>query len=206
MTPPSSPEGPTLVLASASPRRAELLQVLGLVPTIRPAHIQEEHLPGETPTEHVRRLAEEKALAVRAEVADALVIAGDTVVVLGDRILGKPRDREDAVSMLLDLQGREHWVHSGLALALPDGRVLSGVQGTAVRFRSFGEREARDYAATDEPMDQAGAYGIQGKGAALVEAFSGDYFNVVGLPIPLLLDLLREAGFRYRFGSLEPVS
>jgi len=206
VSPTPSIHGPTLVLASASPRRAELLEMLGLIPTIRPAHIPEDPLPGETPPEHVRRLAEEKALAVRGEVADSVVLAGDTVVVLGNRILGKPRNREDAVSMLLDLQGREHWVHSGLALALPDGRLLSGVQGTAVRFRAFGEREARDYAATGEPMDKAGAYGIQGRGAALVEGFSGDYFNVVGLPIPLLLDLLLEAGFRYRFGRLEPVS
>jgi septum formation protein len=202
----SRPPSPPLVLASASPRRAEILRMLGLSPVVSPTHVHEELLPGEGPEEHVLRLAEQKAAKGHVAHPEALVLAGDTAVVLDDLILGKPADPDQATSMLLMLQGRTHRVMTGLALALPGGDVLSGVQTTAVTFRRFGEAEARDYVSTGEPMDKAGAYGIQGMGAALVERFDGDYFNVVGLPVPLLIGLFRDAGWAYGFGRLEPLS
>jgi len=195
--------GVRLILASASPRRAELLRGLGIEPEVVPAHVDEAYLPGESPEAHVERLARLKAETVARNAPDALVVGGDTVVVLDGRILGKPEDDEAAVSMLLALSGHTHEVHSGVALAGPHG-VLSTVGRAEVRFRGFGPAEAGAYAATGEPRDKAGAYGIQGMGAALVEEIRGDYYSVVGLPIGLLVDLLRRAGWRYAFGSLEP--
>lgn len=195
--------GVPLVLASGSPRRAEILRILGLEFSVQPTGVDESILKGESPAGHVLRLAEEKARAVSAGRGEALVLGGDTVVVLDGRLLGKPGSESEAVSMLLELQGREHEVLTGLALAVPGGEVFSGVQGTRVTFREFGSETARAYVATGEPMDKAGAYGIQGAGAALVAGLDGDYFNVVGLPVPLLLDLLDRAGYAYRFGPLE---
>ncbi len=177
--------------------------MLGLDPAIDPAHIPEDLLPDETPEAHVHRLALEKARAVARRHEGSLVVAGDTVVVVGGRVLGKPRDAEDAVEMLMALQGRDHHVTSGLALALI-GREVAGRQSTRVRFREFEEAVARAYVETGEPMDKAGAYAIQGLGAALVEGFEGDYFNVVGLPVPLLLDLLERMGYHYDFRGLSP--
>jgi septum formation protein len=192
-----------LILASASPRRADLLRRLGLEPEIVPAHVDEAYLPGESPEAHVERLARLKAETVARNAPGALVVGGDTVVVLDGRILGKPEDDDAAVSMLLSLSGRTHQVHTGVALAGPHGTV--GAVGRAeVRFRDFGPAEARAYTATEEPRDKAGAYGIQGMGAALVAEIRGDYYGVVGLPIGLLVDLLGRAGWRYAFGSLEP--
>jgi septum formation protein len=193
---------PPLVLASASPRRAEILRILGLDFSVEGTGVDEALLEGESADEHVLRLAREKARAVSGLRGDALVLAGDTVVVLDGKVLGKPGSESEAVSMLLELRGREHEVLTGLALATPDGDVGAGVQRTRVTFRDFGPESARAYVATGEPMDKAGAYGIQGAGAALVARLDGDYFNVVGLPVPLLLDLLGRAGFEYRFGSL----
>jgi septum formation protein len=115
-------------------------------------------------------------------------------------ILGKPRDAEDAVGMLLQLQGRDHVVVSGLALLAETGDMLSGISKTRVRLRDFERADAEAYVATGEPLDKAGAYGIQGKGATLVDAIEGDYYTVVGLPIPLMLDLLRRSGRPYDFG------
>ncbi len=169
------------------------------------ADIDETLLDGEDPSGHVERLAREKASTVQARRPDALVLAGDTVVVLDGRILGKPKDAADAEAMLMVLAGRTHTVASGLALALPDGRVLSGVSHTDVSFRGFSEDTARRYVATGEPLDKAGSYGIQGVGATLVGDIHGDYYTVVGLPIPLLIRLLREGGWEYGFGSLVPI-
>ena len=196
---------PRLVLASASPRRASLLRQLGLRPEVVPAHVDESGLPGETPGDHVERLARTKAESVARDAPGALVVAGDTVVVHDGRILGKPESDEAAVSMLLSLAGAWHELLSGVALAGSHG-VLSGVGRARVRFRPCTEADARAYVATGEPDDKAGAYGIQGLGAALVDEIRGDYYTVVGLPIGLLLDLLGRAGWRYAFGSLEPVS
>lgn len=197
---------PAIILASASPRRAELLTRLGLVFRVEASGVPEDPLDGETPAAHAERLSREKAQAIWGRNRDALVIGGDTVVVLDGRILGKPSDAEEAVSMLKDLSGRTHTVVSGLAVVLPRGDLLSGITSTEVTFRTVDEAFARAYVATGEPMDKAGAYGIQGLGSALVREIRGDYHTVVGLPIPLLLDLLSAGGYRYAFGALVPPS
>jgi len=188
-----------LILASASPRRSEILAMLGLAHRVIPAHIDETRRLGEAPEVYVERLAREKAAAVHDKAPGSWVLAGDTTVAVGDRVLEKPVDREDAVRMLLSLQGREHRVATGLALSDPEGGLVSGVEVTRVRFRPFEEATARAYAATGEPMDKAGAYGIQGMGGALVEGIEGDFSAVVGLSVPLLVRLLAEAGRPYRF-------
>ncbi len=195
---------PRLILASGSPRRSELLDQMGLAHEIRPARVDEDYGEGEGYEQHVERLAREKAEAVASGAPGSLVVGGDTVVVRDGMILGKPSDPDEAVAMLLSLAGRTHTVLSGVALAGPHG-TLSAVGRAEVRLRAFGGEEARAYVATGEPMDKAGAYGIQGLGAALVEGLDGDYYSVVGLPVGRLLDLLAEAGWRYAFGSLEPV-
>ena len=202
--PGTNPLEPGLVLASRSPRRADLLSMLEIPFEVAPADILEEVLPGEDATMHTRRLAEEKARAVAARRPGRLVLGGDTVVVRDGDILGKPRDADHAVAMLLSLAGRSHQVVSALVLAEPDGCVHGGVSRTTVRLRSFGEAEARAYVATGEPMDKAGAYAIQGAGAVLVESLEGDYFTVVGLPVPLLVGLLGAAGVPYGFGGRAP--
>ncbi len=189
----------TLVLASASPRRSEILDVLDLDHEVHPAAVDESAWPGEKPGEHVERLARAKAAGVAALRPGSWVLAGDTVVILDDRLLGKPGDPADAVAMLLQLQGRTHQVASALALVRPGGTIASGVEVTEVRFRPFGRELAEAYVDTGEPLDKAGAYGIQGKGSVLVEGIRGDYSGVVGLPVPLLVRLLEEAGRPYRF-------
>lgn len=210
-----SAEGPRLILASASPRRADLLGQLGLAFEVRPADVDERYQGDESPAEHVERLARAKSEAgaeagagADARSAHELVIGGDTVVVCDGRVLGKPADEDDAVAMLCALSGRTHEVLSGIALceAGPAGplRTWSGLSRTEVRFRAFGEAEARAYAATGEPLDKAGAYGIQGLGGALVEEIHGDYYTVVGFPVGRFLSLLEEAGWRYAFGRIEP--
>lgn len=190
------------ILASKSPRRAEILEQLGLRPEVRPAILDEELEPGERPSEHVERLARAKAEIVALDVPDALVVGGDTIVLRDERVLGKPESEEQAVQMLMSLAGRSHEVLSGLALVGGHG-VVSGVSRTSVRFRDFDRAAARRYVASREPMDKAGAYGIQGLGAALVEGVEGDYYSVVGFPVGLFLDLLRRAGWRYDFGLLH---
>ena len=194
--------GLRIILASASPRRADLLRRLGLSFDVVPSAVPEDLLPGETPETHVRRLSREKALSVQERGSGNLIVAGDTVVVLRDRILGKPRDRGEAVSMLMSLSGQTHRVVSGLAISFPDSDVRVGVSTTEVTFRSFQESTARLYVETGEPMDKAGAYGIQGMGSALVESIHGDYHTVVGFPIPLFLQLLEAGGLRFEFGRL----
>jgi len=205
---------PELVLASRSPRRAEYLRMLGIDFAVQVADIDESWLEGESPGDHVERLAREKAATVsrllsdldRPEGETAHVLAGDTVVVLDGDILGKPADEADAAEMLLRLAGRTHEVASGLALLTPDGQVHSGVSRTEVHFRALDRPTAEAYAATGEPLDKAGAYGIQGQGASLVEAIRGDYYTVVGLPVPLMLRLFHEAGWDYRFGTWARVA
>jgi len=195
-----------LVLASASPRRAEILRTLGLPFEVSAPDVDEAVVPGETPRAHAERLARAKALAVARSNPSAWVLGGDTVVTVDGDILGKPGDAEAAIQMLLRLQGRTHEVVSGLALCLPavDGdravpNPLSGVEVTAVTLRAFDRSFAQEYVATGEPLDKAGAYGIQGKGAALVRRIEGDYTGVVGLPVPLLLGMLARVGVPYRF-------
>ena len=190
-----------LVLASGSPRRADVLRQLGLDPLVSAAHVDESYLPGETPREHVERLARTKAEAVARTMPDALVVGGDTVVVDGERVLFKPTDPGAAIEMLESLSGRTHSVLTGIALVGSHGTV-STVSGTRVHMRPYGVDAAARYVETGEPLDKAGAYGIQGLGAALVDGIGGDYYSVVGFPVGAFLDLLGQAGWSYDFGKL----
>jgi septum formation protein len=194
---------PRIVLASQSPRRAQLLRMLALEIDAVPADIDESWQHGEDPVSHAARLAREKAAHVAASHPDAVVIGSDTVVILDGVVLGKPQDEADAVRMLLALQGREHEVATGIA-ACWNG-VHSAVERVRVRFRPFGREVAEAYAATGEPLDKAGGYGIQGFGSTLVEGIEGDYFAVMGLPIARLILLLQEAGLHYNFRGLSAV-
>jgi septum formation protein len=191
-----------LVLASSSPRRRELLGLLGLTPEIIPSDIDESWRTGELPLPHAERLARGKAAALHRP--DALVIAADTIVVLDGAILGKPADAADAARMLRLLSGREHLVHTAIAVAYRN-HTASGVETTRVRFRTLDEPTIAAYVATGEPMDKAGAYGIQGFGAVIVERIEGDYFTVMGLGLGRLVGLMAEVGVAYRFGTLSAV-
>ena len=181
--------------------------MLGLSFTVHPAEVPETVRPEESAGAHVERLARNKATAVASVLPDAVVLGGDTVVTLDGEIFGKPSGPEDAEAMLLRLAGRTHRVASGLALALPSGEVRSGVSNTEVTFRRFSSEFAHAYITTGEPLDKAGAYGIQGLGAALVTGIRGDYYSVVGLPVALLLRLFEESGWEYTFASsVRPTS
>jgi septum formation protein len=192
---------PRIILASQSPRRADLLKMLGLSFESRPADIDETWRGGEEPGPHAERLAREKAQSIAGREPGAVVIGSDTVVILDGAVLGKPCDPADAVRMLMELQGREHEVATGIAVCIGSS-VLSDVERVRVRFRPFDEVTAAAYTATGEPMDKAGAYGIQGYGATLVERIEGDYFAVMGLPIRRLIALLQGAGLEYNFRGL----
>jgi septum formation protein len=196
---------PPLVLASRSPRRAQLLEMLGLTFEIIPAEVDESPRGDEPASIFAERLAREKAVAVAQERPDALVIGSDTLVVIDGCTLGKPRDAQDAVEMLMRLQGREHCVETGIAIAAPGGRVESSVEGVRVSFRPFDRRFAEEYLATGEPLDMAGAYVILGRGAALIDMIEGDFFAVMGLPVARLVSLLHALGWRYNFRGLEPL-
>lgn len=187
---------PTLVLASASPRRRQLLEMLQIPLLVSVADVPETPLPGEDPRAYTRRLARDKARAVPGR----LVLGADTTVVLDDHLLEKPVDDADALRMLLALQGRTHTVVTAICL-LADGVEHIAIDETRVTFRPCTADFLRDYIATGEPLDKAGAYGIQGWGAALVERIDGDFFGVMGLSVRLVLQLLEEAGFPYRFGE-----
>ncbi len=194
---------PPLVLGSASPRRKMLLEMLGLPFDVVPSGLEEALAPGEEPATHAERLAREKAAAVAVQRPEALVIGGDTLVVIDHTPLGKPRGERAAVEMLMRLQGDTHRVETGVAVVTPGGRVESSVVSVHVRFRPFDRHTAEQYVATGEPMDKAGSYGIQGYGATLVEWIEGDYFAVMGLPLARLVSLLRAVGWHYAFGGLE---
>ena len=197
---------PRLILASASPRRSALLAELDLVFTVRPPHTDESARPFERPADLVARLALEKAQACIE--AGELVLAADTVVVIDNQILGKPVDRDDARAMLARLSGRDHEVYTGVALAdatVAPTRLVSRVERTQVRIRAMASAEIAAYVDGGEPMDKAGAYAIQGWGAVYVEAITGNYTNVVGLPIPAVEACFRELGFEIgRFRRESP--
>jgi septum formation protein len=184
-----------LILASASPRRRELLTQAGFQFTVRPANIPEDPLPGEDPAAYVARLAREKAQAVFDAAADpeALVLGADTTVTLDDQILGKPADADDARRMLRMLSGRTHRVITGVAL-VSAGAAQVAAEVTAVRFLTLSDTEIDGYIATGEPMDKAGAYAIQGRAARWIPRVEGCYFNVVGLPLALVGTMLEAAG------------
>ncbi|HWJ24875.1 MAG TPA: Maf family protein [Gemmatimonadaceae bacterium] len=189
-----------VILASQSPRRRDLLTLIGVPHEVRPADIDETVLPGERPAPHAERLARGKALAIASAEPDALTIGSDTIVVVDGDILGKPADRDEARRMLRRLSGREHVVFTAVAVA-DGGRVASGVEEVTVRFRALGDDEIDAYVATGEPMDKAGAYGIQGYGATIVEGIDGDYFAVMGLALGRMVRLMAELGIEYRFGE-----
>jgi septum formation protein len=194
---------PRIILASQSPRRRDLLTLIGIPHDVEPANIDESALPDEAPAAHCERLAREKALAgARAAASatpDAVVIGADTIVVIDGRILGKPADEADARRMLALLSGRTHTVFTAVAVARGEA-LVSGVEDVAVTFRALDAHEIEAYVRTREPMDKAGAYGIQGYGATIVERIDGDYFAVMGLALVRLVRLLERVGLRYEFG------
>jgi len=188
-----------IVLASGSPRRTQLLTLLGIRHTVDPAHdVDETPRPGEDPEALAKRLAEEKADGVAHRHPGVPVLAADTVVVLDGEVLNKPVDAADAERMLARLAGREHAVVTAVALA-HDGRMDVRADRTRVWFRALSPETIRAYVATGEPLDKAGAYGLQGYGAVLVDRIDGDCFGVIGLPLRLVADLLEAAGRPYRF-------
>jgi septum formation protein len=178
-----------LVLASQSPRRAEILRHAGIPFTVRPANVDETPLPNESPAHYVERLASAKAAAVPAAPGE-IVLGADTTVVIGDEMLGKPSSESDARRMLALLAGRQHQVITGICLKLSAIFVCDSAV-TAVTFAPMTESEIAAYAATGEPLDKAGAYAIQGLASKYVEKIDGCYFNVVGLPVALVYAHLR---------------
>ena len=189
-----------LILASASPRRAELLRAAGLEFSVRVADLDETPLPGETPSDYVLRLSREKARAV-AKLGE-LVLGADTTVVIGAEIAGKPADAADARRMLSALSGVWHEVLTGVSL-INDKQSFSGLSVTRVKFARLSQTEIDWYVATGEPFDKAGAYGIQGYASRFVESIEGSYANVVGLPVQLIYQLLKALKAECENGKAE---
>lgn len=184
-----------ILLASASPRRRELLTQLGVSFEVKAADIDESILDGETPRKHVLRLAREKALAGFSRHGGVMPALGsDTIVLLDGEILGKPRTRSEAESMLGRLSGSTHHVYSAVALALDTGEVLETLNITAVTFGEMPDEWIRRYCQTDEPMDKAGAYAVQGGTGQYIRRIEGSYSGVMGLPLFETAELLRQAG------------
>ena len=186
----------SIVLASASPRRLELLRSLGLIVHVEPSRYDEPDDPSATPAALAVRHAAAKARDVQARFPDDLVVAADTVVDVDGTALGKPRDRADAARMLRTLSGRRHAVHTAYAIAFPGRRdLIEECSTTKVRFYPLSNDEIEGYIATGESMDKAGAYGIQGRAAALVESIDGDFYTVMGFPLSRFVRSLRRLGF-----------
>ncbi|HWR73692.1 MAG TPA: nucleoside triphosphate pyrophosphatase [Nitrospirota bacterium] len=183
----------SIILASNSPRRRDLLRQVGIEFTTAPEDVDESRIPGESPEEYAVRVAADKAKAAAERTGEGVIIAADTIVVLEDRVLGKPSDIQEAERMLEMLSGRMHHVITGLVvLDAGSKRMLSRAADTKVWFRKLAADEIRSYVASGEPLDKAGAYGIQGSGALLVERIEGCYFNVVGLPLSILSEMLKD--------------
>ena len=186
----------SIILASSSPRRRELMERMGLDIVIRTAPTDETMRPDGDPYDEVADVSRRKAAAVRPLCGDDdIIVAADTIVVLDGTVMGKPRDFEDAVDMLRRLSGREHHVMTGVTVCR-GGRTETKTVVTAVRFRPLAEAEIRAYVATGEPMDKAGAYGVQGLAAIFIEGLDGDFYNVMGLPVCTLAEMLRGYGVR----------
>ena len=186
-----------IVLASASPRRKQLLEQIGLRFEVEPSDYEEDIASGSEPHEMAKRLSLGKARAAARKHRKALIIAADTFVVFGDRILGKPHSNAEAREMLRALNGQAHSVISGFTiLDTETGKVVSWSVETRVHMRKLTLRDIDGYVRSKEPLDKAGGYAIQGRGAVLVERIEGDYFNVVGLPLSALADALREFGIK----------
>lgn len=183
-----------LILASSSPRRQELLRQIGIPFVVEVPEVDEHAVHAESPAELVERLALRKARAVAARHPDALVLGADTIVVVDGEVLGKPADRAEAEAMLGRLSGRPHQVLTGVAVVRgPEEQVAH--EETVVRFAPLTREQIRWYVETGEPMDKAGAYGIQGRAAALIASISGDYYNVVGLPLHRTVQMLAQFGY-----------
>ena len=181
------------MLASGSPRRAEILRAAGWPFEAITAGIDETRRPSEDAVSYVQRLATEKASAVAKKLSTGLVLGADTTVVVDDQILGQPLDHEDAHRMIKLLSGRWHQVVTGVTLLDKEKQMKQAAhESTLVRFSEMSEEEIDWYANTDEPLDKAGAYAIQGMGALFIEEIRGDYFNIVGLPIRLVYELVRN--------------
>jgi septum formation protein len=190
-----------VILASQSPRRRDLLTLVGIPHEVRPADVDESVHPDEAPVPHCERLARAKAETVAALDPTAVTIGSDTIVVIDGDIMGKPRDRAQAIEMLTRLSGRTHTVFTAVAVTFA-GRTLSGVESVSVTFRPMDAERIAAYVDTGEPMDKAGAYGIQGFGATNVERIDGDYFAVMGLPLGRMVTLLHEHGLHYAYGPI----
>ena len=188
------PDPTVLVLASASPRRSELLRAAGIPFEAVPADVDETQRPGEDAETYVRRLAADKAARVAGLLPGRTVLGADTAVVLDGEVLGKPRDATDAIRMLSRLSGRSHRVLTGVCLIDQHGEAESAVAATLVEFRRLSEAEIDDYVASGEPMDKAGAYGIQAGARAFIVRFDGDYQTVVGLPVALIQAMCERRG------------
>ena len=184
-----------LILASRSPRRQQLLQLLQVSFCVCPADIDEGMDPSLLPQNEVARVSKLKAEATTRDPED-VVIAADTIVVLEDRVLGKPADKAEAIAMLQALSGRDHQVMTGMTVLRGD-RAITHTEITDVQFRPLTEEEILRYVETGEPMDKAGAYGIQGFAAPFVEGIRGDYYNVMGLPVCRLQQMLKEIAPKY---------
>lgn len=182
-----------IILASASPRRKEILENTNTKFEIIKSEIDEVILDNELPSQVVMRLAFEKSIDIALKHPDSLVIGADTVVVLNNKILGKPKDSSDAFNMIKQLSGKTHQVITGISLInLNANQKIIDYVVSNVKFKNLSEEDIKDYIQTNESLDKAGAYGIQGFGAMLVEEIQGDYFNIVGLPISRLSDLLKK--------------
>jgi septum formation protein len=182
-----------LILASASPRRRDILRSLGLTFRIIPAHINEDFLIGETPRQHVKRLSKSKALLVARKHPCAWVLGADTIVVIDGDILGKPANKKQAKAMLVKLSGREHKVFTGFTVIQMDlGISYTQVVQSAVLFKTISSEEMAWYISCDEPYDKAGGYAIQGKGAYFIKAIRGSHTNVIGLPLCEVLETLKK--------------
>jgi MAF protein len=188
-----------VVLASSSPRRRDLLSLVGIPHTVQPADVDESLRSGELPELYAERLSRAKAETIAERNTGALVIGADTIVVIDDVVLGKPRDVGDAERILAILSGRSHTVMTAVAVVF-EGVTVSAVEMVDVTFRAIDADEIRSYVETGEPMDKAGAYGIQGYGATIVRRIDGDYFAVMGLSLIRLVALMAEVGVSYDFG------
>ena len=182
-----------IILASKSPRRRQLLSMMGLDFTVQTADIDETMDPSQTPAHEVAAVSARKAAKIAAMHPDDVIVSADTIVVIDGKILGKPKDEQDAARMLRLLSGRTHTVYTGLTVHA-DGESKTQVVGTDVTFRELTDAEIAAYIKTKEPMDKAGAYGIQGYGSMFVSHLDGDYFCVMGLPVCTLAGMLRSAG------------
>jgi len=185
-----------LILASSSPRRRELLEAAGIKFVVHAADVPEVHREGEAPVDFAQRLAREKAAVVASAHPGALVLGADTIVVVDGEIFGKPEDAADAARMLRKLSGRDHLVTTAVCLLAPSaGTPDVQAETTRVFFSKLSEKDIADYIATGEPMDKAGAYGIQGHASRWVARIEGDYFTIVGLPVARVWEMLKRAGY-----------